>query len=163
MAKNPRGRELSIIHVAKSQLGMDDDTYRDMLWTIARVRSAADLDSHGRNQVIKHLKSLGFKARPLRKVGRYPGHPGEVGQQRMALVDKVEALLASMKLPWSYADGIATQMFKIEKVRFCNSKQLNALIAALSNRQKKLQREQNAQGLREALARADDDSSGDAS
>lgn len=63
-----RKRELAQIHVAKSQLGMDDETYRDMLWTVARVRSAADLDWAGRKKVLDHLKAKGFKIKPGKKI-----------------------------------------------------------------------------------------------
>jgi len=42
-----RRAQLAKIHIAKKELGLDDETYRSMLWTIARVRSASDLDSHG--------------------------------------------------------------------------------------------------------------------
>ena len=43
---------------------MDDDAYRDVLWTVARVRSAADLDWSGRKRVLDHLKACGFKIKP---------------------------------------------------------------------------------------------------
>ena len=56
-----RNNELAMIHIAKQQLGMDDDTYRDMLWTVARVRSSAGLDWQGRKKVLDHLKARGFK------------------------------------------------------------------------------------------------------
>ena len=45
-----RTRELAQIHIARQQLGMDDETYRSVLWTVARVRSAADLDWSGRKR-----------------------------------------------------------------------------------------------------------------
>jgi len=62
-----RKRELAQIHVAKTQLGLDDGTYRAMLWTVARVKSAADLDWSGRKKVLDHLKSKGFKIKPGKK------------------------------------------------------------------------------------------------
>jgi phage gp16-like protein len=58
-----RKRDLAAIHVAKKQLRMGDDTYRDMLWSIARVRSSGDLDHAGRKAVLDHLKACGFKHR----------------------------------------------------------------------------------------------------
>jgi phage gp16-like protein len=58
-----RRRDLAAIHVAKKQLGMEDDAYRDMLWTIGRVRSAGDLDFSARKLVLDHLKACGFKYR----------------------------------------------------------------------------------------------------
>jgi len=57
-----RRSELGKIHIAKAALGLDDDTYRDVLWTIGRVRSAADLDSQGRFKLLAHFRSLGWNA-----------------------------------------------------------------------------------------------------
>lgn len=58
-APDLRKRDLAAIHIAKAQLGLDDGTYRDTLWTVARVRSAADLDFAGRKAVLDHLRSRG--------------------------------------------------------------------------------------------------------
>lgn len=62
-----RNSELAQIHIAKKQLGLDEDTYRQMLWTIGRVESSADLDFAGRCRVLEHLKSRGWKPRPPTK------------------------------------------------------------------------------------------------
>jgi phage gp16-like protein len=63
-AKSPRSTELAKIHIGAEQLGLrrhgDDSAYRDMLWSIARVRSAKDLDAGGRQAVLKHLRNCGF-------------------------------------------------------------------------------------------------------
>lgn len=62
--KSGRNVELGKIHVAATQLHMiqpgDDSIYRDMLWSVARVRSAKDLDNTGRLRVLQHLKALGW-------------------------------------------------------------------------------------------------------
>jgi len=54
-------RDIQIIHIAKQQLAMDDETYRAMLWTVARVNSSTELDFAGRKKVLDHLESRGFK------------------------------------------------------------------------------------------------------
>lgn len=59
--KSPRSRDLALIHIAKKQLGMDEDTYRAMLLEIGNVTSAADLDIPGRHAVLEHLKAKGFR------------------------------------------------------------------------------------------------------
>jgi phage gp16-like protein len=64
-----RRRELAQIHIAKQQLGMDDDTYRSVLWTVARVKSSADLDWAGRKRVLDYLKKCGFKPLPPKRAG----------------------------------------------------------------------------------------------
>src|SRR3569623_543356 len=56
-----REREIRLIHVAKRVLGMEDDTYRAMLFAVARVRSAAELDFTRRKKVLDHMQACGFK------------------------------------------------------------------------------------------------------
>jgi len=132
-----RKRDLALIHVAKKQLGLDDDTYRDVLWTVGKVRSAADLDGYGREQLLTHFKRLGFKV--VRQKRRRD--PGEPALGRGTYLGKIEAQLADMKLEWAYADGIARQMFGLESVRFCKAHQLRKIVAALTYRQKKAAKE----------------------
>lgn len=55
--------QIKMIHAAKRMLGLDDDTYRDMLENIAGVRSATELDQDGVTKVIRHLSRCGFKVR----------------------------------------------------------------------------------------------------
>lgn len=62
-----RRNELAQIHIAKKDLCLDDDTYRAMLWTVARVHSSGDLDFHGRKRVLQHLKARGWKNKPASK------------------------------------------------------------------------------------------------
>lgn len=66
-ADNTRNRELAQIHIAKKDLGLDDETYRAVLFTVARVHSSADLDFHGRNAVLRHFKARGWINKPARK------------------------------------------------------------------------------------------------
>lgn len=64
MKTNNRNSELAQIHIAKKDLGLDDDTYRSVLWTCARVHSSKDLDFSGRIAVLNHLKARGWKPKP---------------------------------------------------------------------------------------------------
>lgn len=54
-------REIQLIKIAQKQLGMDDDTYRAMLWSVARAKSSTELDFAGRKKVLDHLQACGFK------------------------------------------------------------------------------------------------------
>jgi phage gp16-like protein len=54
-------KEIQLIHIAKQQLGMDDETYRAMLWSVARVKSSTELDFAGRKKVLDHLEACGWK------------------------------------------------------------------------------------------------------
>lgn len=130
---NPRNAQLAAIHVAKKQLGLDDDTYRAMLWAVARVESAADLDAYGRRQVLDHMRSRGATRRP--RGGQYPGRPHNTDAN--AQMKKIEALLTDMRLPWSYADSIARQMYRVERVAWLHGDQLGGVITALIKEQVK--------------------------
>jgi len=73
-----RRAQLAKIHIGAKQLGLidgeDRDTYEAMLYSVARVRSAADLDSAGRQRVISHLKRCGADFR--RPKGKRKYTPG---------------------------------------------------------------------------------------
>lgn len=125
----PRNNALAQIHIAKAQLGLDDDTYRAMLWGVARVKSAAELDHAGRAKVLAHLKASGWKDK---RAGRPRPAPDRAQQ-----VSKVEALLAEAGRPWDYAHAMAKRMFGIERVDFCTPDHLQRLIAALVYDQKR--------------------------
>lgn len=62
--KPGRHTDLAKIHIGATKVGLidgvDDSAYRDMLWTIGRVRSAKDLDAAGRAAVLKHLAAIGW-------------------------------------------------------------------------------------------------------
>lgn len=58
-----RDREIKLIHVARRELGLDEETYRAMLQLVAGVKSAADLDWQGRQKVLAHFKAKGFKVK----------------------------------------------------------------------------------------------------
>ncbi len=62
-----RTRDLAQIHIAKKDLGLDDDTYREMLFTLTRKRSSSELDAHQRGQVLQHMISRGWKPKPTRR------------------------------------------------------------------------------------------------
>ncbi len=124
-----RRAEIAQIHIAKSQLSMDDDTYRAMLWSVGRVKSSSDLDWRGRKAVIDHLKRSGFKvkakqqtrkldmdaeSRKARKLWLLLGEAGE-------LRDTSERALAA------YVHRIA----KVDDLRFTDGKQIERVIESL--------------------------------
>lgn len=127
-----RSAELAKIHIAKKELGLDDDTYRDMLWNLCRVTSAADLSPAGRRDVIRHLESVGFK-------GKRKGRPANMdrGGSRAAQLGKIEALLTIGGKSWAYADGIAKRICKVDKVAWVPDWELYKIITALTKHAKK--------------------------
>ena len=62
-----RQRLIRLIHVAKRDLSMDDDTYRAILQRIGKKASSADLTIPELEKVLEHLKRSGFKVRSKAK------------------------------------------------------------------------------------------------
>jgi phage gp16-like protein len=122
----PRNPSLAKIHIAKKQLGLDDETYRAMLQQHGGVTSSKDLTPLAAAKVLQHLERSGFK--PKAGHGKRP----KPAAGRAALVGKIEAQLASASRPWAYADGMAKKMFQVEKVDWLNEEQLGKIVAALA-------------------------------
>lgn len=125
MTKDTRTSELAIIHIARKDLAIDDETYRAMLHMCARVTSSADLDHAGRAKVIEHLKSRGWKPKKA-----------TVANFKSKLIWKIDQLLKEQDLNRAYAEGIAKQMYKRPKLEWCNAQELRGIVTALVNKQK---------------------------
>jgi phage gp16-like protein len=79
-----RNAELAQIHIARAQLGLDDETYRAVLWTVARVKSAKDLDWTGRKTLLDHFKAKGWKpTAPKKAKAAQPVPAGQEGLLRV--------------------------------------------------------------------------------
>lgn len=52
---------IAAIHVAKKQLGLDDETYRDALRQVTGKASAADMTEVERQRVLERFRQQGFK------------------------------------------------------------------------------------------------------
>lgn len=123
-----RNLDLSKIHIAKKDLGMDDDTYRAVLSRVAGVRSAKDLNPRQSAAILAEFARLGWK--PAAKMaGRKPPDPAP---DRAKLIGKIEAFLSEAKRSWAYVDGMALRMFKVERVEWLDPGQLHKLVAALT-------------------------------
>lgn len=127
-AADVRKTELAQIHIARQQLGMDDETYRDMLWTVARVRSSADLDWVGRKRVLDHLKACGFKVKPK----RLPAAHNPLAATKEAIEGKIALQLKELGENWPYAYGVGRRIFpEVAAFEFLNVAQLGAVSSAL--------------------------------
>ena len=53
-------KQKAVLHVAKSKLGLEDETYRDALQAYGGVSSSKDLDYPGFLSVMQHFARCGF-------------------------------------------------------------------------------------------------------
>jgi hypothetical protein len=123
-------KQIKLIHVAKTQLRMGDETYKLMLKEWFKVETSKDLSYNQASTLIDELKKLGFRLKTKRTppenpcwpcAPRTPGIPlpanvvvlASPGQLRM-----IEHLAADIK--WNHWDGYRLWLrkyFKIDQVK----------------------------------------------
>lgn len=116
-----RRAELARIHILAKEIAIGRDEYEDLLFSLTRSRSAGDLDSAGRQQVIEHLASLA-----RRYEGEWISH---AAPDRQPLLRKIMALAGSRGK--KYVEGISAHMFGIQRLQLCAPDQLRSIVAAL--------------------------------
>lgn len=121
------------VHIGKKDLGLDDDTYRDVLWRVTGKRSCSDMTIAQLESVVKDMQNSGFKPKATPKHGKKP----DVIKRRKNLMSKIEAILADMGLHWNYAHGMGDKMFGIKRLQWLNDSQLYKLTQALSVHQQR--------------------------
>ncbi|BBO73436.1 hypothetical protein DSCW_08530 [Desulfosarcina widdelii] len=125
----------SLLHVAKSRLGLSDVEYLDILANHGNgAQSSRDLNDHTFESVLDHFKSLGFV--PKNKFYRPVG-------SKQRLLWKIAAILKELKRGDDYADSIAERMFKVQSHRWLDADQLRRLVASLTYHQKRKRKRQS--------------------
>lgn len=120
-----RKQMLAKIHIAKAQLDLEDDVYRDLLEHVTGLRSCAKMNKQQLENVLTTLEHKGFQSKS--RVGRMPLHLVE----HRPMFNKLAILLKNTEKTWEYADGMAKKMFDIEKISLLNTEQLHKLVSAM--------------------------------
>lgn len=79
--------QLALIHLAKKQLGFEDDMYRAILHKLGGVESAKDLDAAGFKAVMEYFNSWGFKSTWRERT--YGERPGMASPRQVELIRKL--------------------------------------------------------------------------
>ncbi len=127
-------QQIKLLHARKREKGLDEELYRALLATHG-VTTCKDLTQEQLDRILEHLGPS--KHRRPHSSAKKSGMHLPPAKEKEAQLKKIGALLADMKLHWAYADGVARQMYRVEKVKWCNRKQLGSVIAALANKQAK--------------------------
>lgn len=99
-------QQIQLIHIAKAQLGLDDDLYRQMLQAIGGASSSKELSVSKADAVLEHLKSRGFKAVPKGRLSP------KSGTAAVGTVDKIRAIWITMSKQGFVRDGSETALDK---------------------------------------------------
>lgn len=121
-----RRADLARIHILKKGIALQDDEYRDLLFTVARVRSSADLDHGGRAAVIAHLSSLANKY----TVNEW-AFIDRAAADRQPMLRKLCAMCRAERRSKAYVDAMAETMFGLSALEFAAPDQLHKIVSAL--------------------------------
>ena len=130
MATKITRKQLALIHVAKSKLGMDDQEYRHTLLHFAGVESAKDLDREGFEAVMGYFEWQGFAPATPPAMKNAPGHRD--GMATPAQLDFIRDLWRRYKGEWDEGlGGWLEKSFGISDIRFLNAEGAQKAITAL--------------------------------
>jgi len=129
---NERQKDLAKIHIARKELGLDEDVYRDILWSVGRVDSARELDDKGRAKLLGYFrKTLHWQSRSLPADKQSPG-------ARQAW--KIHTLWAELHRSGHVKDpsdrglfAFCKRMTQVERPEWLTAQQANIIIEALKS------------------------------
>lgn len=131
------------IHIARKDLGLDDDTYRAMLEHLTGHRSSKDCTDRQLVMVIASLRRRGWNPAPstYRKTDKkaQSGKTPKVRPEYEPLLTKIHALILDTGTTWAYAEGIAMNMYRVG-LSWCDSTQLRGVVTALVKHRQAAQR-----------------------
>ena len=102
-----RERQVGKVHIAKKQLGLDDETYRGILAEQFNKDSASKLSDRHLTDLIEHFKTLGFKGQPKRGRAKStaPARADTPALDREKQIRKIRALWVSLHCLGILRDG----------------------------------------------------------
>lgn len=146
----PNLKLLAKIHIAKKELGLDDDTYRDALHNLFGKSSAKDLTNWQISRAITHFKRLGWK--PSNGSGKFSSEFGAKKKKYDDLGERdayaaTPPQLRMIEAMWHdiYRGNDETKHlrqflfnhFRISELRFLGKKTAHDVIEALKAMQKR--------------------------
>ena len=103
-----RAQLIKLIHVARREAGLDDDTYREKVRSLTGKSSCKELNLQQLGDVYQAFKDAGFKRSFKRDKG--PGKPRTSEHQRTAIIGKIRAVWAEMHRHGFIACGSAAAL-----------------------------------------------------
>ena len=125
---------LALVHIAKKEIPLSDDEYRDVIayWG---VQSSADMSNPELEELVKYFESLGFKKKAID-----PRDPGTGVGQIHALQIRVREEAMKLHNGEERLKGLVKKIAKEDDIRSCRNikklKQLLKVIHLLQNREK---------------------------
>lgn len=121
MNKEDRNRRIARIKIMQSKiLGLSDrDNYEAFLYRLTQKRSTTEMSKEEQLLVIKEMGKLMFQENDRARKALKP------------MFRKLYAILKEQNLTWNYINGMAKQMFGVDRANWLSHDQLYRLVAAL--------------------------------
>lgn len=134
-AQQRRKNDLAMIHIAKTALGLDRETYELTLSNLCNGKtSSADLDWQERQKVLHHFKSKGWINKPPKQAKT---------ERKLAQGDQTKMIrglwielhkMGEVKDPSEQAiNRFAKRQYGVDRVEWLDSKQASSMIEALKS------------------------------
>jgi len=131
--KERRNGLLALVHIAKKEIPLSDDEYRDVIayWGVG---SSADMTVSELEELVKYFESLGFK----KKVAD-PRDPGSGGGQIKALQERIRAEAEKLSNGEHRLKGLVEKIAKTNDLKACRNvkklKQVLKVVRLLQDRE----------------------------
>lgn len=124
------------VHIAKAQLGLDEDTYRQILFDQTGHMSASDCDEVELEKVVRHFEARGFKPRVVAGKGKAVGaarRPADHAPARKARAMWISLYhLGAIDNPAERAlEAFGARQLKVEALQWADQALCYKLIEAL--------------------------------
>lgn len=132
-----KSKYIKLIHIAKSQLNLDDDTYRHLLLNVTKKTSTKDMTVWELEKILTNMKLKGFKVKSSKKTGKItatePVHK-KIRSLWLELADAGEVKNRSEKAINSYVKRITG----VEVMDWLTQKQAMTVIESLKSWQARI-------------------------
>ena len=119
---------LAKVHIARNQLGLDEETYREILRNAFGVETAADLAVPDLERLVAMFKNLGWVPQRLYRDDRRPKDT-----QLIALRQRITAVTAAVDNGRSRLSGLSRKICGVDNPAWCGDpERLKGLLAALT-------------------------------
>ena len=131
--KKQRNGLLALVHIAKKEIPLSDDEYRDVIayWGVG---SSADMTVPELEELVKYFESLGFK----KKVSD-PRDPGSGVGQIKALQERIRAEAEKLSNGEQRLKGLVQKIAKADDLKACRNvkklKQVLKVVRLLQDRE----------------------------
>lgn len=123
-------RQIALIHVAKTKLGLNDDLYRAVLVNLCGVTSSTELDQAGFDTVMGFFEWRGFK--PMTRNGaNYGPRPGMASYAQLELIRALWFEYSQGRAGEGELNKWLERCFKLTSLRFLDKATAPKVITAL--------------------------------